>query len=493
MSEIINETINKLNKPTQNNVFSIEDDPVTVLEKINQVERYLKQIDTSVDTSINTANEALEKANNAFEANGTLVKINGENQLTWSADFAESERQKSKNLCGLIDFEQTVNGVTIKLVSSSQTVILNGTATSTFDAMTTVRNMLPYVSNMQGEDLKVSAYYLSGTKSDTAIAFISTLDNDDVFGDRSAGISLPDSGITSINFSPSKNSTYNTLMLYTVNGTSFTNYAFRFQIEKGQVTDWEYPHGPISHNKELDDVAVSNNAFSLSEANANSYQSVYDLLRVNKGVGNFYFAGPDFPSFLPPCPEDVLHGTGNIDQIVVKIDTNNFTSSMEFVLQGVNQNNPAYKLDAYFDGTNWRNSGWYKPRAIELIYDKEIKNTIDGTAYTNGLYTSGLYIKNNIPNDVTRLRIYYVNQKVSITDHGGTKNICELDIRDRNTEWCETCVVNAHKSDADAVDDVLFKLLLALDQAGYMNIKFFKNTTKIEDGTSCIYRIEGLK
>lgn len=98
MSEIINETINKLNKPTQNNVFSIEDNPVTVLEKINQVERYLKEIDTHVDTSINTANEALEKANNAFEANGTLVKINGENQLTWSADFAESERQKSKNL-----------------------------------------------------------------------------------------------------------------------------------------------------------------------------------------------------------------------------------------------------------------------------------------------------------------------------------------------------------------------------------------------------------
>lgn len=95
MSEIINETLNELNKPTQNNVFSIEDAPVTVLEKINQVERYLKQIDTSVDTSINTANEALEKANNAFEANGTLVKINGENQLTWSADFAESERQKS--------------------------------------------------------------------------------------------------------------------------------------------------------------------------------------------------------------------------------------------------------------------------------------------------------------------------------------------------------------------------------------------------------------
>ena len=333
-------------------------------------------------------------------------------QNTPAIVFAESERQKSKNLCGLIDFEQTINGVTINLISASQIVTLNGTATSTFDAMTTVRNMLPYVSNMQGEDLKVTAYYVSGTKSDTAIAFISTVDNDDVFGDRSAGIALPDNNSTSINFSPSKNSTYNTLVLYTVNGASFTNYMFRIQIEKGQVTNWEYPHGPISHNKELDDVAVSNSTFSLSEANANSYQSVYDLLRVNRGVGNFYFAGNDYPSFLPPCPEDVWHGTGNIDQIVVKIDTSNFTKSLSMTLQGINQNTPAYKLDAYFDGTNWRNSGWYKPIAVELIYDKDTKSTIGGTAYTDGIgdSTAAIYTVNNI--DLTPYKYMYVYQRM---------------------------------------------------------------------------------
>ena len=147
--------------------------------------------------------------------------------------------------------------------------------------------------------------------------------------------------------------------------------------------------------------------------------------------------------------------------------------------------------------TDWQpyNGAIVHEKDIEpiLIYDKDTKNTIGGTPYTAGLYTSGLYIKDNIPDDVTRLRIYYANQYVSILDNGGTHNVCELDIRDRNTAWCETCVVNAHKSDADATDDTLFKLLLAVDQAGYMNIKFFKNTTKIEDGTSCIYRIEGLK
>lgn len=233
------------------------------------------ELDADVDIE-NTINPDDNKPQTNFTFNlptpsGTVVSLNGVEKTSMNTDttptansqnlvtsggvhdypaiaFAESERQKSKNLCGLIDFEQTINGVTIKLISSSQTVILNGTATSTFDAMTTVRNMLPYVSNMQGEDLKVTAYYLSGTKSDTAIAFISTVDNDDVFGDRSAGISLPDNNLTSINFSPSKNSTYNTLMLYTVNGASFTNYAFRIQIEKGQVTNWEYPHGQITHN-----------------------------------------------------------------------------------------------------------------------------------------------------------------------------------------------------------------------------------------------------
>ena len=215
-------------------------------EKLDNNEIFLDVVGTVVSlngvekTSINTDTTPTANSNN-------LITSGGVHDYP-AIVFAESERQKSKNLCGLIDFEQTINGVTIKLISSSQTVILNGTATSTFDAMTTVRNMLPYVSNMQGEDLKVTAYYLSGTKSDTAIAFISTVDNDDVFGDRSAGIALPDNNSTSINFSPSKNSTYNTLMLYTVNGASFTNYMFRIQIEKGQVTNWEYPHGQITHN-----------------------------------------------------------------------------------------------------------------------------------------------------------------------------------------------------------------------------------------------------
>lgn len=279
------------------------------------------------------------------------------------------------------------------------------------------------------------------------------------------------------------------------------NSKIEYRLSNGTITTLNFAEnerqksetdGAIVHEKKLHETAVVQYGVDLSEIGT-SYQSTWNKLIEGNGFGKFYTSGTAFPNFLPVCPDDIWHEAGNIIEIGVKIKSNNVTSSMEFVLQGVNQNNPAYKLDAYFDGTNWRNSGWYKPSAVELIYDKEIKNTINETAYTSGLYISGLYIRDDIPSDVTRLRIYYVNQNVSIVDNGGTSNVCELDIRNNRNKWCGTCVVNAHKSDADAVDNALFKLVIALDTSGYMNIKFFKNETKIVDGTSYVYRIEGVK
>lgn len=44
------------------------------------------------------ASRAIELAEGAVEGQGTPVTLNGEILSTWSADFAESERQKSKNL-----------------------------------------------------------------------------------------------------------------------------------------------------------------------------------------------------------------------------------------------------------------------------------------------------------------------------------------------------------------------------------------------------------
>lgn len=242
MSEIINETINQLNKPTQNNVFSIEDDPVTVLEKINQVERYLKEIDTHVDTSINTANEALEKANNAFEANGTLVKINGENQLTWSADFAESERQKSKNLFGILKtYSITQNNITITINSDTQKILINGTASSSGTIAFSSDEIAP-ISVKNGE------YFTISKTPNVAI---------------NVGINNKESPSGSIIYVNNTEKAYtntitqddkaNRLYFWYDTGDTFNNVEFGIQVEKGSVaTDYQPYNGAIVHEKDIE-------------------------------------------------------------------------------------------------------------------------------------------------------------------------------------------------------------------------------------------------
>ena len=257
MSEIINETINELNKPTENNIFSIEDDPVTILEKINQVERYLKQIDTHVDTSINTANEALEKANSAFEANGTLVKINGENQLTWSADFAESERQKSKNLFpfGSVSGTKQVQRF-ISLPAGTYTLSAIATSSDT-DANTCLVGFYNKTDWIGGGALA------RGTR-------------------QSITVTLAQPTLSLIFFA--SNNQPNS------EGDTFT-YA-DIQIEKGSAaTDYQPYNGAIVHEKEIADVEHIETIYDMSSSDSN----------INKG----YTAGKQFDNNATEMPIDL--------------------------------------------------------------------------------------------------------------------------------------------------------------------------------------------
>ena len=234
MSEIINETINELNKPTQNNVFSIEDNPVTVLEKINQVERYLKQIDTSVDTSINTANEALDKANNAFEANGTLVKINGENQLTWSADFAESERQKSKNLIPYPYYDGNSfvsNGITFT-VNNDQSISVSGSIIDhNSNAVMWLALDMP---------LKAGTYRISDNSSDNDLGVVANIGDSYYSGE----------------FTLSSDATANIYLQVGKGSTKTYNDTIKFMLCEGTDTDWQPYNGAIVHEKDIEPVLI---------------------------------------------------------------------------------------------------------------------------------------------------------------------------------------------------------------------------------------------
>lgn len=245
MSEIINETIDELNKPTENNIFSIEDDPVSILEKINQVERYLKEIDTHVDTSINTANEALEKANNAFEANGTLVKINGENQLTWSADFAESERQKSKNLLTIIPFSQTINGITI--TANNDIITINGTTT----AFTTINKIHNLIKVNIGKYV-LSLKHISGTISGNSGSL--TLYNKVIKNELAYPASSVVDNIT-------EETSSDKLYIAISNGITFDNFKYQLQYEAGSsATDYQPYYGAIVHQGDIAPVVLYDKA-----------------------------------------------------------------------------------------------------------------------------------------------------------------------------------------------------------------------------------------
>ena len=72
------------------------------------------------------AKRAEELAESVVKGNGTNVTIDGKIQGEWSADFAESERQKSKNLCGLLPLSDKRDGITVIYDSVDQTVTING-------------------------------------------------------------------------------------------------------------------------------------------------------------------------------------------------------------------------------------------------------------------------------------------------------------------------------------------------------------------------------
>ena len=396
MSEIINETINELNKPTQNNVFSIGDNPVTVLEKINQVERYLKQIDTSVDTSINTANEALEKANNAFEANGTLVKINGENQLTWSADFAESERQKTKNL---------FNALNVKM----QTGLSYNENTNTFTY--TVNE--PMSSGITAFVVIPLGYLDAGTYTVSFQSTSSVVDNENGYTEYIIGKLNQQGDYESLIVTSDQLAGYNTIT-FTISERLYVgiNWYYKrgwiegdtpagtktltnIQLETGSVaTNWQPYNGAIVHEKKLNEIV--NGKYPIDINACTTYDQVFNQLQNATygqcGIGVNHTNA--IKSLLPTFPTNAFY----VD-CVANVIKNKYTASpnlyaIRFTGYPFGSNQPIYYCDVFYDGENTIVTGWYKPETVELIYDIDTKNTLGGTAYRVGIPFSNISISN---------------------------------------------------------------------------------------------------
>lgn len=200
------------------------------------------------------------------------------NESKKSIAFAEEERQKTINLCSLKNGTHTNGGVTAVYNAETQTITLNGTASTDVDIMYNSRNILPNIINMQSKTVTASLYFISGSYSGHFRSFLGTYDNSNIWSDRFQLANFENGDLTTHYerlYIPT-NLTYDTLMLYCHGGTTFNNLVLKVQFVEGEnQEDWHYPYGTIVHEKDIEDVE--------------HIETIYDRLDSNKDFG--YTAG----------------------------------------------------------------------------------------------------------------------------------------------------------------------------------------------------------
>ena len=188
-------------------------------------------------------NLQLEKGSVATEYqkhNGAIVHENNSALV-----FAESERQKSKNL---LYIENTQNTTTI--TSYSDYVVLNGTPTSVEYPYTS--SPLPTgVKFEQGKKYTFSRQLMSGTGNNN---FSIGLVLQDVNGNGVLEVLIPNSQ-DSISFTINSNSISRYSCYINFDGTTtFVNAYYGLQIEEGSVaTDYRHYNGAIVRDKQLNE------------------------------------------------------------------------------------------------------------------------------------------------------------------------------------------------------------------------------------------------
>ena len=207
------------------------------------------QYTVSVGDTFTFSNIQIEEGSVAtsYQPYNGQITHNGDAPVT----FAESERQKSKNLCCLKNESATVAGVTMIYDSINQTIELNGTSTGDINIMPNIRNILPIISNSLGKTYSFTILIESGNFSNNFGVYLGSLDSD-IWSDRftiwvNKGIT-----VSSLTFTVSTNHTYDTLFVYLLKGTVVNNLKLKVQIEEGSVaTDYQPYNGAIVHNNEL--------------------------------------------------------------------------------------------------------------------------------------------------------------------------------------------------------------------------------------------------
>ena len=183
-------------------------------------------------------------------------------QITHNEDatvvFAESERQKSKNLISYpyINSSSTANGITFT-VNADQSITANGTIS---DSNTNAVMYLNY-----GLLIEAGTYTISATKS---------IEDDNFTVSLFDGTNYYDSNST---FTLTKPKTINVYVQIRKTSTStYTNANIKVMLCKGTDTDWQPYNGEIIHKKEFYETLQNTPAITFAESEYNKSKNLFD-------------------------------------------------------------------------------------------------------------------------------------------------------------------------------------------------------------------------
>lgn len=266
------------------------------------------------------AENAEKLAESAVKGNGTLVTINGQIQGEWSADFAEAERQKSKNLF-YFSGKGTKNrvGVDFAWNDTQQTITVNGTPTENYNSKLDIK--FNPITLKAGEVYSIILNTVSSR--DVAIRLL----NDD----QNKEISIrTNKKFKRVTFSEDVVLTTAYLNFYT--GNSY-NESFKICICEGIDELYQDWNGAIVHEKEIAGVEHFETIYDRSNKNVIEGIAYTNGLQADIGesVYNLGLTKNNFKSVIIE---------GNLDSIITstRIDLSNIETAGSLISSNIRDN-----------------------------------------------------------------------------------------------------------------------------------------------------------
>lgn len=275
----------------------------------------------SADAQINTL--SLHVAQNA--ANISQLQ-QFETESTPAINFAESERQKSKNLLTLEQQDYTAHGITVKINKETQELSFNG------NGNTVNEGRIAYVESFTlkaGRTYTFSFSKVSGSRSGGLFVYLYNTATGEYT--NTFGITLQEENKRATTLTPTTDLTFNAIRWYIDTNTSTTNYTVKLQVEDGtQATEWQYPYGAIVHEKDIQRHIITGSLIAgFDVPNYNEYFTVPFV--ENERIGNKLTINSN---------GEVIIGAG-VKAILVNISANLYVSAIGYQRLRVYKNNTA--------------------------------------------------------------------------------------------------------------------------------------------------------